>query len=126
MSFLPISLREIPAFEPLARVADYLGLDLIVFGSVASRASIMCAFGLNPDDLFELCEHTSDIDIAHTGSAAITPHVRSAIAAMHPFAPWFRWSIIDTSRTKVTLSDWHDAHGRKSPDVTPSLCKDAR
>ena len=34
--------------------------------------------------------------------------------------------IIDTSQTKVTLSDWHDAHARKSPDLTPSQRKDAR
>ena len=34
--------------------------------------------------------------------------------------------IIDTIQTKVTLSDWHDAHARKSPDLTPSQRKDAR
>ena len=90
MSFLPTSLREIPAFAPLARVADQLGIDLLLFGSVASRAAILSAAGGLPTDLFELCEHASDIDIAHTGTAEVTAKVCSAIADQYPFTPWFR------------------------------------
>lgn len=89
------TLSDSPVLAPLARVAERVGVDLVLFGSVATRALLFDAALVQPADLFELVEHAADIDLAHTGPASATLPLRAAIADLLPMAPWFRWSIID-------------------------------
>lgn len=90
-------MRDIPVFHPLIRIAERLGIDLVIFGSAASRASLLHTIGRSPSNLFELAEHASDIDLAHTGGPELTERLRAEIEREVPLAPWLRWSIMDGS-----------------------------
>lgn len=90
-----LRLQDSPVLEPLARAARNLNVEAVLFGSVASRALLFDAAGARAKNLFELAEHTSDIDIGHTGPPSLTPKFAEAIASLMPLAPWFRWSIVD-------------------------------
>lgn len=92
---IPRSLSEIAVFEPLARAAERLGVELTLFGSAASRAVLLCAIDRPPTTIFELAEHASDIDLAHTGPPEVTERLRLEIERVVPFAQWLRWSILD-------------------------------
>lgn len=89
------TLSDSRALLPLARAAERAGVDIVLFGSVATRALLLDAANIEVRDLFELTEHTTDIDLAHTGPPSATPFLQSAIADFVPMAPWFRWSIVD-------------------------------
>ncbi|MBY3187917.1 hypothetical protein [Rhizobium laguerreae] len=89
------TLADSPIFKPLVQVGKSLDVDVILFGSVASRALLFDAAGAPAKSLFELVEHVSDIDIAHTGPPSITSEFARAVATEMPLAPWFRWSIVD-------------------------------
>lgn len=89
------TLHDSPVLAPLVRAAESVGVEAVLFGSVASRALLFDAAGAPAGDLFELAEHVADIDIGHTGPADLTPRFADAIFSMVPLAPWFRWSIVD-------------------------------
>lgn len=89
------TLWDSPILAPLARAADRVGLELEVFGSVATRALLFDSAEIRVRDLFELVEHVSDIDIGHNGPAWMTLDLEAAIIQEVPSASWFRWSILD-------------------------------
>jgi hypothetical protein len=89
------TVSDSPALLPLARAAERVGVDIVLFGSVVTRSMLLDAAKAEPPDLFALAEHVADIDLAHTGPASVTPLLRAAIADLVPMAPWFRWSIVD-------------------------------
>lgn len=94
---IPRTMREVTVLEPLVRAAERLGVDLILFGSAASRVALLHAAEDPPRSLFEIAEHASDIDLAHTGPPALTERLRIEIEREVPLAPWLRWSLIDWS-----------------------------
>ena len=92
---IPQSMHDIAVLKPLVKIGERLGIDLILFGSAATRAVLLCAVDRQPNTLFELAEHASDIDLAHTGPPALTVRLRSEIEKTVPLASWLRWSILD-------------------------------
>lgn len=97
------TLWDSPILLPLARAAERVGLELELFGSVATRALLYDAAGIKIRSLFELVEHLSDIDIGHNGPASMTPALEAAIIQEIPSASWFRWSILDRERMAERL-----------------------
>lgn len=89
------SLQDSPTLMPLARAAKRAGVELELFGSVATRAFLFDAAKAPERDLFELAEHVADVDLRHTGPPSATERLRRAIAVELPMANWFRWSITD-------------------------------
>src|SRR5277367_1854152 len=92
------TLSDSSVLAPLARAAERAGVDVVLFGSVAARALLMDAAKIEPRSMFELAEHVSDIDLAHTGPPSATALLQATIAEQMPTAPWFRWSIVDRDR----------------------------
>lgn len=88
-------LQESSVLAPIARAAEHVGVDAVLFGSVACRALLFDAAGVPAKDFFELAEHAADIDIGHTGPSYLTGRFAEEIASRMTLAPWFRWSIVD-------------------------------
>ncbi|MGO7036180.1 hypothetical protein ACCT19_35920 [Rhizobium ruizarguesonis] len=88
-------LQDSPVLKPLTRVGKRLDVDVVLFGSVATRALLFEAAGAPAKNLFELAEHVADIDVGHTGPPSLNPKFAQAIIEEMPLAPWFRWSIVD-------------------------------
>lgn len=89
------TLWDSPVLAPIARAAARTGVELELLGSVATRAMLFDIAQTPALSLFDLAEHVSDIDLGHSGTAAVTTALRTAIAEEVPMAPWFRWSIMD-------------------------------
>lgn len=89
------TLWDSPQLAPLAQAAEKAGVELELFGSVATRALLFDAAKVQPRSLFDLAEHIADIDLAHSGPPERTATLEREIARVFPLAPWFRWSIID-------------------------------
>lgn len=98
------TLHDVAALRPLARVADKLAIELVLFGSVATRVALRDRFEIPTESLFEVTEHVADIDLAFLGPGQMLETVRSAIADEVPMAPWFRWSIADRAQFEEHLA----------------------
>lgn len=94
------TLWDSPVLVPLARAAKRTGVEVELFGSVATRALLFDAAGVRVRDLFELVEHASDINLAHDGPPIATRMLERAIAEEVPMASWFRWSVLDRSEAR--------------------------
>lgn len=92
-----IRLQDLPAFSGLSEVCRSFGVDFTLFGGAATRAWLYLYFHPSKEfDLFDLTPFASDIDIAHSGPKEKTADIRAAIRDAVTFAPWCRWSILDS------------------------------
>lgn len=89
------TLWDSPVLAPIAEAGLAVGLNVTLFGSVASRALLWSEASIKAKSLFDLAPHLSDIDLAHDGPPSSTVALRAALEAIVPMAPWFRWSVVD-------------------------------
>lgn len=81
------------------------------------------SFSVTP---IEIDSRRSSLVLSYVGRGEAAKRQVKLSARQYAALQALRNLLIDASPRNVTLSDWHDAHARKSPDLTPSQRKDAR
>lgn len=86
-------ISDVEQLAYLAPIARRFGIGFRLHGGVASRLLGRVNDAIRPLDLFELTPFASDIDLLHTGSAAMTGALLDAILREVPAAECFRWEL---------------------------------